>query len=202
MSNRLAKMLENKLNNVQSNKKNNYLDSLSSTLNSVSEKIDKFGDKIHTYKQSLYDNNDKKRYIRYFIVLFLSVYGGLAVNNLPESIAKLFENELFKFAYLILLIGVFFQKEWTIAILLSVIFLLSIRALSIVRINKVVEDSVNYLSFKKQYMNTSNLNTQYTLNDKKNEKNENKENKENKENEENNSIDNNLLINDKYASFN
>jgi hypothetical protein len=80
--------------------------------------------------------------------------------------------------------------------------LLSIRALSIVRINKVVEDSVNYLSFKKQYMNTSNLNTQYTLNDKKNEKNENKENKENKENEENNSIDNNLLINDKYASFN
>jgi hypothetical protein len=146
MSDKLAKMLENKLNNVNNN---NYLNNLSSTMDSVTDKFDKFGDKIHNYKQSLYDKNSNNRYIKYFIILFLAVYGSLAVNDLPNTATKLFDNNFFKFVYLTLLIGVFHQKEWTIAILLSLIYIISMRTLSISRINQSIDDTINYYSFKK-----------------------------------------------------
>ena len=198
MCDRLSKMLQNKLNN------NNYDGNLNSFSITSSLSDNNYNlSSVKNFKNKMFDNNNNLRYLRYFIILFLTLYGGLAAVELPKSTAKMFENELFKFVYLILLIVVFFNKEWTVGILLSLIFMLCFRSSSIHRINKFTEDQVNYMTFKKQYIDSTNLNhNDYLINHHNKDNYSNNINENNDDNNNNDLNDNYLLNDDKYASFN
>lgn len=163
-------------------------------------------------KKVLSFTNDHMKYVKYFVLLFLTVYASMAVNNLPDSIVQLFNNELFKFAYLILLVIFVLKKEYTISILLALGFVLSIRFASIKRIDNKVNDGVNYLLFKNTYKN--NQNDQRPINHVKvqeqlqnNENNLQKEVAQNSKNvmfnldTKNDKTHQELNLDDKYASF-
>lgn len=80
------------------------------------------------------DNNE---YLSVGLGLFLILYAGLAAPKLPETIAKLFDNIIFKFIVLFL-VAYGARKNPTIAIIAVVALLISIQALNRIKLNKVL----------------------------------------------------------------
>lgn len=80
---------------------------------------------------------DQNQYISVALGLFLILYAGLAAPKLPESIAKLFDNMLFKFIVLFL-VAYGARKNPTVAIIAVVGLLVSIQALNRIKLNKAL----------------------------------------------------------------
>jgi len=80
---------------------------------------------------------DNNQYLSVALGLFLILYAGLAAPKLPETIAKLFDNVLFKFVILFL-VAYGAKKNPTVAIIAVVALLVSIQAANRIKFNKIL----------------------------------------------------------------
>ena len=70
-------------------------------------------------------------YVTIFLTLFVVVYGlSLARLNIPPAISRLFNNDIFRVAFLSLFLIVNFKKAPHIALLVALIFVLTINYMS------------------------------------------------------------------------
>ena len=69
------------------------------------------------------------KYMSSGLTLFLVLYAGLAAPQLPERIAELFENEIFKL-FIMFMIAYMSTKDTTVALLVAIGFAISIQTLT------------------------------------------------------------------------
>lgn len=81
------------------------------------------------------------QYVSAAISLFLVLYAGLAAPELPESVAKLFENTLFKLL-VFFLIAYTSRKDPTVAIIAAVGLMISLQTLNRYNVEKKMVDVV------------------------------------------------------------
>ena len=178
----------------------NNVDTITSTVNSTLSKI--------TDTTKKYVNSTSLELI---IIFFLIMYAGLAAHKLPESALLILNNNYVKFLYLVLWLIVVLKQNWTIAIIMIIIFLVTMKLLSIKKIDNKLNELVNYMLYKnyvdnnnKENMkNTNNMNNMDNMNNMNNMNNMDKMNNMNKNNESlsNNSMLYNNEMDDVYAKF-
>jgi hypothetical protein len=88
---------------------------------------------------SVVDNNE---YLSATLSLFLILYAGLAAPKLPEGVARLFDNPLFKLL-LFFLIVYSAKKNPTVAIIAAVGLMVSLHTLTRFKVNRQLEEVVN-----------------------------------------------------------
>ena len=107
---------------------------------------------------SQYSENIKKYVnstsLELFIILFLILYAGLMAHKLPDNVLLILNNNYVKFIYLVLWLVVVQNKNWTVAIIMIIIFLVTMKVLSIKRIDNKLNDLVNYMLYK-NYIDTN-----------------------------------------------
>ena len=107
---------------------------------------------------SQYSENIKKYVnstsLELFIILFLILYAGLMAHKLPDNVLLFLNNNYVKFIYLVLWLVVVQNKNWTVAIIMIIIFLVTMKVLSIKRIDNKLNDLVNYMLYK-NYIDTN-----------------------------------------------
>lgn len=111
--------------------------------------------------------------LRLSIVLFLVLYAGIATNKVPDYILNILNNGFVKFLYLILWLHFVRKKDWGVAVIMVVIFLMTMKILSLKIIDNKINDTVNFLLYK-NYIVKQEHNNKDTRNDKM--KNDNKNN--------------------------
>lgn len=87
--------------------------------------MDSFDNSVNNIIASLNSNE----YIAAALATFLVLYSGLAAPNLPESIAKLFSSNIFKFL-IIFLIAYNARSNPTVALIATIAFIVSLQALN------------------------------------------------------------------------
>lgn len=85
---------------------------------------------IDKYITNIFNN----KIIYTVIVLFVSLYGGLAAPKLPKKIASYFDNEIFKLI-IVFVIALLSSKDFALAILATISLLVTINTLTIHKIN-------------------------------------------------------------------
>ena len=146
---------------------------------------------------SYYSDNIKKYVnstsLELFIILFLILYAGLMAHKLPDNVLLFLNNNYVKFLYLVLWLVVVKNKNWTISIIMIIIFLVTMKVLSIQRIDNKLNDLVNYMLYK-NYIDTNNNNNNNNMNMNNNMKN-NMKNNNNNNITNNNNNNNNMSMN-------
>jgi len=90
-------------------------------------------------------------------------------HKLPDNVLLFLNNNYVKFIYLILWLVVVQNKNWTVAIIMIIIFLVTMKVLSIKRIDNKLNDLVNYMLYKNYIdINKNNNNNNNNNNDIKN----------------------------------
>jgi len=107
-------------------------------------------------------DNTKKYFnstsLELLITLFLILYAGLMAHKLPEKVLLFLNNNYVKFLYLVLWLVVVKDKNWTIAIIMIVIFLVTMKVLSIKKIDNKLNDLVNFMLYR-NYIDSNTDNT-------------------------------------------
>lgn len=93
--------------------------------------MEQFNDSVKSYLSFIDDNE----YLSAGLSLFLILYAGLAAPQLPEYIARLFDNPIFKLV-IFFLIAYSAKKNPTVAIIASVGLMISLYTLSRIKLNK------------------------------------------------------------------
>jgi hypothetical protein len=99
------------------------------------------------------DTEQNKSILKNVVTLFLIVYASLAANNLPDKFLKLFDNTFVKFSVIVLVLMCCQNQHYINAILISIGLLLTLRALSIKKIDDKLSNAVEYIVYKKNNMN-------------------------------------------------
>ena len=91
---------------------------------------------------SLFKTLDSDKIISSVLSLFLVLYGGLAAPKLPNSIAKLFKNTIFRLLVLSLVVYMS-SKDTSTSILIVVAFVISMQTLSYQETKKILKNKKN-----------------------------------------------------------
>ena len=172
---------------------NNVDTTLTSTINSTLSKI--------TDTTKKYVNSTSLELI---IIFFLIMYAGFAAHKLPEKALLILNNNYVKFLYLVLWLIVVLKENWTIAIIMIIIFLVTMKLLSIKKIDNKLNELVNYMLYK-NYVDNNNKENMKNIDNMNNMNNMNMDNMNNM-NKNNESLSNNSMLynnemDDIYAKF-
>ncbi len=82
-------------------------------------------------------------YTKSILTLFLVLYGGLAAPKLPESLLKLFDNQMFRIIILALIVYMG-QKDAMFAIMMAVAFVISMNTLNQKKTQKKLKENFSH----------------------------------------------------------
>jgi len=82
-------------------------------------------------------------YTKSILTLFLVLYGGLAAPKLPDSLLKLFDNQIFRIIILALIVYMG-QKDAMFAIMIAVAFVISMNTLNQKKIKKKMKEKFGF----------------------------------------------------------
>jgi hypothetical protein len=121
-----------------------YTTPASSTLKTTYDSVTSELSKLSTNTKNYIDSTS----MELFIIFFLILYAGFAAHKLPDNVLSLLNNNYVKFVYLVLWLVVVSKKNWTIAIIMIIIFLVTMKLLSVKKIDNKLNDLVNFMLYK------------------------------------------------------